>query len=243
MLEIHDLKVSHGPVNAIRGVSLNVEPGETVALIGANGAGKSTLLEAISGIKRPVKGRIWFDGERIETLPSHVVMAKGIAHVPENRLIFSRLTVEENLLAAAPAKMSMTQARKQRDSVLECVPQIAGRLHETASVLSGGQQQLLAIVRGLMSAPRLLLLDEPTLGLSPIATASIFELLAKLAIDDLSVVVIDQNVRAALSISRRAYLIDNGEIVLSGTAAALLEDERIADVFLGGSNDQGRKPI
>lgn len=247
MLEVRDLIVRHGAVEAVRGVSFDVGAGVIVALIGANGAGKSSLLEAISGMKRPVEGRISFRGARIDKLPAHKVLARGIAHVPENRLIFTRLTVGENLAVAAPARLSAAQARRRREAVLERFPELALRLGEPASALSGGQQQLLAVARGLMAGPDLLILDEPTLGLSPVATAAIFALIADIAADIAAggpaILLVDQNVSRALAVAHEAHVIDNGEIVLSGPARALTDDPRLADAFLGGAGQkQGRKP-
>lgn len=243
MLEVRDLTVRHGAVEAVRDVSLDVGTGAVVALVGANGAGKSSLLEAISGIKRPVQGRISFHGERIDTLPAHTVMARGIAHVPENRLIFTRLTVGENLTVAAPARMSTAQARRKQTMVLERLPDLASRLGDPASTLSGGQQQLLAVARGLMAGPALLILDEPTLGLSPVATAAIFALIADIATDGPAILLVDQNVDRALSVADVAHVIDNGEIILSGSARALINNARLADAFLGGAaHKQGANP-
>lgn len=233
MLEVRDLTVSHGAVQAVRGVSFDVQAGAIVALIGANGAGKSSVLEAISGMKRPVGGTILFHGERIETLPAHAVLARGISHVPESRLIFSRLSVGENLLVAAPARMNVVEARKRGGAVLERVPELKPRIDEPASALSGGQQQLLAVARGLMAEPELLILDEPTLGLSPVATETMFTLIANLARNGPAILLVDQNVNRALSIAESALVIDNGEIVLSGRANALIGEPRIADAYLG----------
>jgi branched-chain amino acid transport system ATP-binding protein len=242
MLEVRDLTVRYGAVEAVRGVSLDVEAGMIVALIGANGAGKSSLLEAVSGMKRPVEGIVSFLGERIERLPAHAVLARGIAHIPENRLIFARLTVGENLAVAATARMSATRARQRREAVLERFPELASRLEEPASALSGGQQQLLAVARGLMAEPRLLILDEPTLGLSPVATASMFALIADLRAGGPTILLVDQNVNRALAIADTAYLVDNGEIVLSGAASALIDDPRLAEAFLGSAgHNQGRR--
>lgn len=243
MLEVRDLIVRHGAVEAVRSVSFDVASGAIVALIGANGAGKSSLLEAISGMKRPVEGRISFRDARIDKLPAHKVLARGIAHVPENRLIFTRLTVGENLAVAAPARLSAAQARRRRQAVLERFPELALRLGEPASALSGGQQQLLAVARGLMAGPDLLILDEPTLGLSPVATAAIFALIADIAADGPAILLVDQNVSRALAVAREAHVIDNGEIVLSGPARTLIDDPRLAYAFLGGAGQkQGRKP-
>ncbi|MEQ1951774.1 ABC transporter ATP-binding protein [Mesorhizobium sp. CN2-181] len=233
MLEVRDVTVRQGAIAAVRGASLDVGAGTIVALIGANGAGKSSLLEAISGMKRPIEGRINFHGERIDKMPSHEVLARGMAHVPENRLIFTRLTVGENLAVAATAHMSSALARRRREAVLERFPELALRLDEPASVLSGGQQQLLAVARGLMTKPKLLILDEPTLGLSPIATASMFSLIADLRVDGSAILLVDQNINRTLAIADTAYLIDNGEIALSGPARALPDNPRLAEALLG----------
>lgn len=233
MLEIGDLTVSHGAVEAVRGVSLDVEAAQIVALIGLNGAGKSSLLEAVSGMKRPVVGAITFLGERIETLPAHRVLARGIAHVPEDRLIFTRLTVGENLMVGAAAVMEARGAARRREEVLERFPELAGRLAEPAFALSGGQRQFLAVARGLMAGPKLLVLDEPTLGLSPLATAEMFERIAALRRSGLAVLMVDQNIDRALAVSDHAYVLDKGRIVLSAPAATLRKDARLAEVYFG----------
>lgn len=240
MLEVRDLIVRHGAVEAVRGVSFDVGAGAVVALIGANGAGKSSLLEAISGMKRRVEGRISFRGERIDRLPAHAVLARGIAHVPENRLIFTRLSVGENLAVAAPARMSAPQLRRRRVAVLERFPDLVSRLDAPASALSGGQQQRLAVARGLMADPALLILDEPTLGLSPVATAATFALIADIAMDGPAILLVDQNVSQTLAIAHQAHVIDNGRIVLSGPARAVRDDHRLAEAFLG-SNEPNRR--
>lgn len=233
MLDVRNLTASYRSLKAVRNVSLSIAPGEVVALLGANGAGKSTLLESISGIKRPIQGSLTFLGERIETLPAHTVLARGIAHVPENRLIFTRLTVGENLDVATPSGINKAQARRRREAVLEQLPELAFRLNEPASVLSGGQQQLLAVGRGLMAVPKLLILDEPTLGLSPVATASMFALIADIAAEGQAILLVDQNVNRVLKLADQAFVIDNGEIVLSGPADALIDEPRVIETLLG----------
>lgn len=233
MLEVRDLSVSHGLAQAVRGVSLDVPAGVVVVVIGANGAGKSSLLEGISGIKRPVGGRVTFRGERIETLPAHAVLARGIAHVPEDRLIFTRLTVGENLMVGAGPGVRAKEARQRLDSVLTRFPELAGRLGERASALSGGQRQLLAVARGLMARPKLLILDEPSLGLSPRATVDMFGLVADLRAGGQSVLVVDQNIDRALAIADYAYAIVGGEVAFAGPAKELADDPRVADACLG----------
>lgn len=233
MLEVRDLTVRYGKVTAVRGVSFELRAGQLVALVGANGAGKSSVLEAISGMKRPVEGQIRFLGERIDSLPAHRVMARGIAHVPEGRLIFNQLTVAENLDVVMPAVRSRSRARARRDAVLLRLPELADCLDKPASALSGGQQQLLAVGRGLMAAPRLLILDEPTLGLSPVATARMFSLVEALAADGMTILLVDQNVNRVLQCVNEVHVIDHGEIILAGPASTVSTDARITEAFLG----------
>jgi len=233
VLEVRDLTVRYGKVTAVRGVSFELRAGQLVALVGANGAGKSSVLEAISGMKRPVEGQIRFLGERIDSLPAHRVMARGIAHVPEGRLIFNQLTVAENLDVVMPAARSRSRARARRDAVLLRLPELADCLDKPASALSGGQQQLLAVGRGLMAAPRLLILDEPTLGLSPVATARMFGLVEALAADGMTILLVDQNVNRVLQCVNEVHVIDHGEIILAGPASTVSTDARITEAFLG----------
>lgn len=233
MLEVRDLTVWYRSVTAVRGVSFDVKAGQLVALVGANGAGKSSILEAISGMKRPIQGQIQFCGERVDTLPAHKVMIQGIAHVPEGRLIFTRLTVGENLDVAVSKNLNRSQTLMRRDSVLNRLPELADRLDSPASTLSGGEQQLLAVGRGLMAGPKLLLLDEPTLGLSPVATTRMFTLVAELAADGMTVLLVDQNVKRVLQLVNKVHVIDNGEIILAGAASAVSGDARITEAFLG----------
>lgn len=238
MLEVRNLSVAHGPLEAVRGVDLDVSTGAVIGLLGPNGAGKSSILEAISGMKRPIRGQVCFQGQRIEGWPSHAVLNAGIAHVPENRLIFLRLTVGENLMVAAAASMCKAQATEQRRKVLAHLPELAPRLEEPASALSGGQQQLLAVGRGLMAAPKLLILDEPTLGLSPLATARMFSLISGLLADGLAVLMVDQNVHRVLAVADVVHVIDKGRIVLSGCGSALANEPLFNEVLLGSA-----KPI
>ena len=234
MLEVVDLHVHHGPVRAVRGVSLEVGRGQIVALVGANGAGKSTVLEAISGIKRPITGgEIRFEGKRIDRTGAHALLAGGIAHVPEDRLIFARMSVGENLLVAAAGRLSRRAALAQRQGVIERLPMLADFLDMPAASLSGGQRQLLAVGRGLMNSPRLLLLDEPTLGLSPIAAREIFDLMVTLKAEGLGILVVDQNVRQVLKIADQALVLDGGLVRMSGPGSMLEADPRVAEAYLG----------
>jgi branched-chain amino acid transport system ATP-binding protein len=236
MLELHDVHVTYGPVKAVRGVSLAVGAGEILALVGANGAGKSTLLEAISGIKRPIdRGSIRFRGSAVEGLDAPELVARGIAHVPENRLIFARMTVGENLLVAAASHLSRRTAVEHREKVLHRLPMLRRLLALPAASLSGGQRQWLAIGRGLMNDPTLILLDEPTLGLSPAATTAIFELLVALRAEGKGLLVVDQNVRQLLEIADRALVLDGGRVTAQGQAQALLTDPRMIEAYLGAA--------
>lgn len=230
MLEIRSLYVSHGSLEAVRDVSLNVERGEVVALLGVNGSGKSSILEAVSGLKRLVTGEIFFDGIAIQHEPAHRNFARGIVQVPHERLVLTRLTVAENLVLGT--------CRAQRTAscmgdVLADFPDIAARLGDSARSLSGGQQQLLAIARALMARPTLLLLDEPTLGLSPIATARVFDIIATLKNRGMGVLLVDQNVNRALAIADRGYVLDCGRIVLQGRSSDLLTEQQLAEVTIG----------
>lgn len=236
MLEVRDLVVSHGAIAAVRGVSLEVAAGEIVALIGANGAGKSSLLEAISGMARPVAGgTIAFAGQRIERRPAHEILASGIAHVPEDRLILTRMTVAENLMVAAPASMPTQEARRLQREIMARLPDLADRRDMQAAGLSGGQRQFLAVGRGMMACPRLMLMDEPTLGLSPAATDAVFGLIAQLRDDGLGLLVVDQNVKRLLTIADRALVLDLGRITIEGPARQVLCDDGVMDAYLGKS--------
>ena len=218
MLEVRDLHVSYGKVRAVQGISLRVDEGEIVALIGANGAGKSSTMHAICGVTRPAKGTIAFRGRDITGRPAHRVVPLGIAQVPEGRLIFDDLTIEENLVLGGITRARASE-RKRMDRVLELFPVLAPRTGETASNLSGGQQQLLAIARGLMSDPTFIMLDEPSLGLAPLAAQEVFDLFATLRRNGLTILLVEQNVRQALGIADRGYVIESGRIILEGESA------------------------
>lgn len=238
MLEVRDLTVAYSRVIAVRNVSFEVAQGKIVGLIGANGAGKSSILEAISGMKRPVEGTILLRGKPIQNLSSYRLMAKGIAHVPEGRLIFTQLTVGENLIVATPDKLSRSQAAGRRAEVLKWLPELTERLDHQASALSGGQQQLLAVGRGLMSEPALLLLDEPTMGLSPVATARMFSLMKALAQSGLTIIMVDQNISRVLALADKIHVVDNGQITVTDRPENLRDDARITEAFLGGPGRQ-----
>ncbi len=235
LLNVSDLEVAYGAVTALRGVSLTVAPGEVVALLGANGAGKSTLLRAISGIVRMKRGDIAFSGQSIARLtPSQIVRA-GVAHSPEGRRVFPGLTVAENLrLGAAARHAHMAEIAADSEKFYELFPVLRERMHQPAGTLSGGEQQMLAVSRALMARPRLLLLDEPSLGVAPLIVKSIFRTLTALKAAGTTMLIVEQDVRLVLSLADRAYILRTGKVVLSGSAAKLRQDqEGVAAAYLG----------
>ncbi|MDR1165941.1 MAG: ABC transporter ATP-binding protein [Deltaproteobacteria bacterium] len=234
MLELRDLKVAYGGVEALHGISLEVGEGELVTILGANGAGKSTTLMAISGLVPLKAGSLYFRGERIDTLKSHEVVARGITQAPEGRRVFGPMTVEENLkLGAFTRKGPIPQALWKR--VYELFPRLAERRGQMAGTLSGGEQQMLAIGRALMSEPKLLLLDEPSLGLAPLLVKSIFETIKNINQSGVTVMLVEQNARAALKLADRGYVLDVGHLVLEGSSASLLNDPQVKDAYLGSA--------
>ncbi len=234
MLSIIDLRVNYGKVRAIQGASLRVEAGQLVSIVGSNGAGKSTILQAISGLVPVSGGEIWFDGERLDRLPAHEIVRRGIAHVPEGRALFGRLTVLENLELGAYARQ---YTRREFDRVLEEVctmfPILKKRARQKAGTLSGGEQQMLAIARGLMLRPRLLMLDEPSLGLMPSRVSQIFETLSQIKRRDLTIVLVEQNVQESLELADYAYVLQTGRVVLEGPGDVLLQQDMIRQAYLG----------
>jgi branched-chain amino acid transport system ATP-binding protein len=232
VLKVENLTSRYGRVEALHGVSFDVAAGEIVTLIGSNGAGKTTLMRAISGVQPIVTGRIAFDGAEIQSAPSHVRVARGIAQVPEGRQIFFPLSVQDNLaLGAFRRRDSMVNGDLER--VYGQFPMLAERRGLMAGGLSGGQQQMLAIGRALMSRPRLLLLDEPSMGLAPVLVEQILDTLVALRRDGLTIVLVEQNVAAALAIADRAYVLETGRIALAGSADALAHDPRVREAYLG----------
>jgi branched-chain amino acid transport system ATP-binding protein len=232
VLKVENLTSRYGRVEALHGVSFDVAAGEIVTLIGSNGAGKTTLMRAISGVQPIVTGRIAFDGAEIQSAPSHVRVARGIAQVPEGRQIFFPLSVQDNLaLGAFRRRDSMVNGDLER--VYGQFPMLAERRRLLAGGLSGGQQQMLAIGRALMSRPRLLLLDEPSMGLAPVLVEQILDTLVALRRDGLTIVLVEQNVAAALAIADRAYVLETGRIALAGSADALAHDPRVREAYLG----------
>ena len=232
MLEVKDLRAGYRGIEALRGVNLQVAEGEMVAIIGANGAGKSTLLNCLSGVVRAMSGSIVFDGSDITQRAPHLVSRSGLLHVPEGRQILSDMSVHENLLLGDLAR-GPRQARYNLERVLELFPILRERTGQLAGTLSGGQQQMLAIGRALMGSPRVLLLDEPSLGLSPLITQQVFAVLTKLHADGLTIVLVEQNARRALASTQRAYVLDRGHIVLEGDSAKLASDPQVIAHYLG----------
>jgi branched-chain amino acid transport system ATP-binding protein len=235
MLAVRDLVVSYGPIEAVRGIALDVAPREIVALVGSNGAGKSTTLKTIVGLLAPVRGDIVFDGEPIARLAAADVVSRGLTLVPEGRLVFPAMTVLENLelgfLRSRDRQVATRRTRLER--ILEAFPPLRPRLHQLAGTLSGGQQQMLAIGRALMLEPRMLLLDEPSLGLSPKLVEEVARIIAELRREGLTILLVEQNAVLALELSDRAYVMETGRIALAGPSATLRADERVQRAYLG----------
>jgi branched-chain amino acid transport system ATP-binding protein len=233
LLEVANLVAGYGPIRALDGVSLDVEPGELVAIIGANGAGKTTLLMAISGVVRPRAGTIRFAGRALADLPPHEVMRLGIAQAPEGRRIFPRLTVRENLELGGFTRSDRGRLARDIDEACGLFPVLGQRLGQLGGTLSGGEQQMLAIARALVGRPQLLLLDEPSLGLAPLIVAKVFEVIASLSARGIAVVLVEQNARAALKLASRGWVLETGRVTLTGTGAELAADRRVRDAYLG----------
>jgi branched-chain amino acid transport system ATP-binding protein len=233
VLRLDAIETGYGDVTAVRGVSLDVRAGEIVALIGSNGAGKTTTLRAIAGLLPLRQGRVELDGRRISGLGPPAIVAAGVAHVPEGRQLFPTMTVHENLELGARTPEGRARRGETLGRVFELFPRLAERQRQLAGTLSGGEQQMVAIGRALMARPRLLMLDEPSLGLAPVVVGSIFANLAAINRDGLTILLVEQNVLRALRVSQRAYVLENGAIALSGASAALLGDERVRRAYLG----------
>lgn len=234
MLNIENITVLYGKAIALKDLSLQIKKGEFVTLLGSNGAGKSTLLRTISGILRPREGRIDLDGHDLHKLPPHQIVKIGIIHVPEGREIFPDLTVQENLRMGSYARDDTLAIRKDLDFVFEILPRLQERRSQTAGTLSGGEAQMLAIGRGLLSAPRIFMLDEPSLGLAPVLRDTIFEVIQKIYEErDISILLVEQNAKLALSMSSRGYILENGKIALEGSGTELLNDEYVEKAYLG----------
>ncbi|HEX8139906.1 MAG TPA: ABC transporter ATP-binding protein [Pyrinomonadaceae bacterium] len=233
MLTLENVSVNYGAINALSGVSLKVEKGEVVTLIGANGAGKSTTLRTITGLLEPAEGRVIFEGEDISGKPTHKLVARGISMSPEGRGVFANLSVRENLQMGAYLQKNRSQIASDMQRVFEMFPRLKEREGQSAGTLSGGEQQMLAMGRALMSRPRLLLLDEPSLGLAPLVVHTIFEAIEEIRSKGTTILLVEQNAHAALKHSDRAYVLETGQIVMEGPSADLAADPRIKEAYLG----------
>jgi branched-chain amino acid transport system ATP-binding protein len=233
VLEIKNIDVCYGDVQVVWDISFDVKKGEVVALIGANGAGKSTSLKTISGILRPKKGDIIFEGNHINNVEPFMLNEMGISHVPEARRLFVEMTVDENLDMGSLKGEARTEREKSREMVFDLFPRLKERRKQLTGTLSGGEQQMAAVARGLMSKPRLLMFDEPSLGLSPILVRGIFNVIKRIREEGVTVLIVEQNVQQTLSIADRAYVLENGKITLSGTGPELLVNEHVKTAYLG----------
>ncbi len=234
MLKVENLQVYYGAIHALQGISFHLEKGEIVALIGANGAGKSTTLNTISGILRPREGAVTFLDEGIQDVPAQEIVRKGIIQVPEGRKIFSRMTVTENLEMGAYTQADRASINRDMESVFERFSRLRERRNQLGGTLSGGEQQMLAIGRGLMAHPTLLLLDEPSMGLSPILVEQIFDIIQDINEQGTSILLVEQNAQMALAIADRAYVLETGKIMMQGNGDDLLKDSNVIDSYLGG---------
>jgi branched-chain amino acid transport system ATP-binding protein len=235
LLRLNDVKVQYGKVEAVKGVSMEFESGSIVALVGANGAGKTTLLQAISGLKPPTSGEIWFAGRRINRLHPDQILRLGIGHVPEGRRVFPTMTVLENLLMGAYSRHDRAAVKADLAKIYDHFPVLAERRVQAAGTMSGGEQQMLAIARALMSRPKLMLMDEPSLGLSPLLVEEVAAIIQSINREGTTIMLVEQNVAMALRLASVGYVITTGEIVLQGKSEDLLNDEGVKQAFLGGS--------
>ncbi len=233
MLEVEKIDVFYGDLQALWRVSIRVNKGEAVAILGSNGAGKTTLLKTISGLLRPSTGSIRFLGERIDTAPPHKIVEKGISHVPEGRRIFPGMTVLENLLLGAYTSKNQEKIEEALERVYNVFPVLEERKNQLAETLSGGEQQMLSIGRALMSNPKMLLLDEPSAGLGPIPLEKVFNVMKQLNREGMTILLVEQNIHYALSLASRAYLLENGKIVISGKKDEILSNERVKEAYIG----------
>ena len=233
MLEVKQLVVAYGRVNAVKGIDFTVDAGQVVTLLGTNGAGKSTTLRTISGLLKPVSGEVWFEGERIDGLAAHKIVERGIAQSPEGRRLFRQMSVEDNLKLGAYSRKDTSGVRSDMDRVYDLFPVLGERRSEAAGLFSGGEQQMLAIGRAMMSQPKLLMLDEPSMGLSPIMTQTIMRTIKELQADGVTILLVEQNAQAALSLADKGYVLEVGRIMFSDTGRALLGDDRVKKAYLG----------
>ena len=233
MLEVKDLEVYYGVIQAIKGVSFEVNQGEVIALIGANGAGKTTILHTVTGLLSPKRGQVIFEGKDITRVPAHKIVSMGMAHVPEGRRVFAELGVYENLKMGAYTRKDRSEIEESLANVYKRFPRLEERKNQMAGTLSGGEQQMLAMGRALMSKPKIILMDEPSMGLSPILVNEIFDIIQAVSESGTTVLLVEQNAKKALSIADRAYVLETGNIVLEGKAKDLLEDDSIKKAYLG----------
>ncbi len=233
MLQVTDLKVNYGVIQAIKGVSFEVNEGEVIALIGANGAGKTTILHTVTGLIAPKSGKIEFEGKDITKMPAHKIVTLGMAHVPEGRRVFADLSVYENLLMGAFTRKDKDEIAKTLEMVYKRFPRLKERKNQVAGTLSGGEQQMLAMGRALMSHPKILLMDEPSMGLSPLFVNEIFDIIKEVSASGTTVLLVEQNAKKALSIADRAYVLETGKIVLDADADVLMNDPSIKKAYLG----------
>lgn len=233
MLEIKDLEVYYGMIQAIKGVSFDVNEGEVIALIGANGAGKTTILHTITGLLNAKNGSVWFEGKDITKVPAHKIVSMGMAHVPEGRRVFANLTVLQNLKMGAYTRKDKNEIEQTLDTIYKRFPRLKERQNQLAGTLSGGEQQMLAMGRALMSHPKIILMDEPSMGLSPIFVNEIFDIIKSVSASGTTVLLVEQNAKKALSIADRAYVLETGKIVLLGKASDLLNNDSIKKAYLG----------
>ena len=234
MLKINDITVGYGAITAVKGLTLEVREGEIVSLIGSNGAGKSTTLRTVSGLLKPKSGGIEFLGEKIDGSPGHEIVAKGICHSPEGRRIFPKMTVDENLDLGAYLRKDTAAIKETREHVLELFPRLKERINQKAGTMSGGEQQMLAVGRALMGSPKLLILDEPSMGLAPVLVDLIFETIEEIRKSGVTILLVEQNALAALRIADYAYVLESGHLKLEGDGSKLANDPAIAQAYLGG---------
>jgi branched-chain amino acid transport system ATP-binding protein len=233
LLDVKDIHVFYGNIEAVKGMSFHVDRGEIVCLIGANGAGKTTTLRTVSGLLRPGEGAIFYEGQRIDLLPAHEIVGLGVAQSPEGRRIFPRMSVRENLDMGAFIRRDAAGQREDMDRIMDLFPILKERARQAAGTLSGGEQQMLAMGRALMARPKLLLLDEPSMGLAPIVVQTIFDTIRDINDQGMTVLLVEQNAAQALSLAHRGYVIETGKIVLEDEASALLENEQVRKAYLG----------
>jgi branched-chain amino acid transport system ATP-binding protein len=233
MLEVKNIQVAYGKIIAVKDISVTVNEGEIVTLIGSNGAGKSTTLRAISGLIKPKSGEITFNGKRIDGMPGHEIVGMGICHSPEGRRIFPRMTVKENLELGAFLRNDKAAVNADMERVLDLFPRLKERIKQTAGTMSGGEQQMLAVSRALMGDPKLLLLDEPSMGLAPVLVELIFDTIVKIRKQGITILLIEQNATAALEVADRAYVLESGKVKMSGSAKELSSDDKVTKAYLG----------